>query len=109
MEDQYIIVMITTPNREVGEEVANTLLGKRLAACINMIAPINSLYTWEGKINYDEEVLLIVKSRADLFEDQLIPAVLSVHPYEVPEILALPIVMGSAGYLKWMDEATRSE
>jgi periplasmic divalent cation tolerance protein len=109
MEDQYIIVMITTPNREVGEEVANTLLGKRLAACINMIAPINSLYTWEGKINYDEEVLLIVKSRAELFEDQLIPAVLSVHPYEVPEIIALPIVMGSAGYLKWMDEATRND
>ena len=62
---------------------------------------------WEGKINRDEEVLLIVKSRAEVFESELIPAVQGVHPYEVPEIIALPIIMGSADYLGWMNEVTR--
>jgi periplasmic divalent cation tolerance protein len=107
MGDQYIIVMITTPSKEVGEEIADSLLEKKLAACVNLIAPIYSLYSWEGKLNRDEEVLLLVKSRAEVFESELIPAVQDVHPYEVPEIIALPIIMGSADYLGWMNEVTR--
>ena len=104
MDKEYIIVLITTPSKEVGEKIANTLLEKKLAACVNMMAPIFSLYTWEEEINRDDEVLLIVKSRADLFESDLIPVV---HPYDVPEIIALPILMGSANYLALIDDATR--
>jgi periplasmic divalent cation tolerance protein len=108
MDEQFIIVMVTTPSEEVGEEIASALVEKKLAACVNMISPIFSLYSWEGKINRDQEVLLIVKSRADLFEKDLIPAVQSVHPYEVPEIIALPIIKGSADYLDWMKQVTQS-
>lgn len=107
MDKEYIIVLITTPSKEVGEEIAHTLLEKKLAACVNMMAPIFSLYTWEEEINRDDEVLLIVKSRADLFESDLIPVVQDVHPYDVPEIIALPILMGSANYLAWIDDVTR--
>ena len=107
MDKEYIIVLITIPSKEVGEKIANTLLDKKLAACVNMMAPILSLYTWEEKITCDDEVLLIVKSRADLFESDLIPVVQAEHPYDVPEIIALPILMGSASYLAWIDDVTR--
>jgi periplasmic divalent cation tolerance protein len=107
MDKEYIIVLITTPSMEVGEKIAVALLEKKLAACVNMMAPIFSLYTWEEEINRDDEVLLIVKSRADLFESDLIPVVQAVHPYDIPEIIALPILMGSANYLAWIDDVTR--
>ncbi len=107
MENEYIIVLITTPNQETSDLIANTLLEKKLAACVNMVASMLSFYTWEGDTNRDEEMLLIVKSRAELFESELIPAVQAVHPYEVPEIIALPILMGSANYLAWIDDVTQ--
>lgn len=109
MNVEYIIVLITCPNKEVSEEVANALLDQKLAACVNMMTPVTSLYTWEGEINRDEEMLLIVKSRADLFEKDLIPAVKAVHPYDVPEIIALPIIMGSEDYLGWIKDVTRQD
>lgn len=107
MDKQYIIVLITTPNLEVSEKIANILLEKKLAACVNLVTPMVSLYTWEGEVNRDDEVLLIVKSRSDLFENDLIPVVQDIHPYEVPEIIALPILMGSVSYLDWIDEVTK--
>lgn len=106
MENEYIIVLITTPNQETSEMIANTLLEKKLAACVNLVGSIFSFYTWEGDIKRDEEMLLMVKSRAELFENELIPAVQAVHPYEIPEIIALPILMGSANYLAWIDDVT---
>jgi periplasmic divalent cation tolerance protein len=109
MNVEYIIVLITCPDKEVSEKVANTLLEKKLAACVNMMAPITSLYTWDGEINRDEELLLIVKSRAEFFERDLVQAVQAVHPYEVPEIIALPIIMGSPSYLAWIDGVTRQD
>ena len=107
MEQPFIVVLITVPSRETGQEIANLLLERKLAACVNIISPITSIYTWEGQARTDEEALLIVKTRRDLFEERLIPALQSVHPYEVPEIIALPILMGSRRYLDWMDEATK--
>ena len=104
MENDYIIVLITTPNQETSDAIANTLLEKKLAACVNMIS---SFYTWERHTNCDEELLLIVKSKAELFESKLVPAVQAVHPFEVPEIIALPILMGSANYLAWIDDVTQ--
>jgi periplasmic divalent cation tolerance protein len=109
MDNQYIVVFITVPTKEVGEKIANTLLDKKLAACVNLISPIHSLYIWEGSTNADEEVLLVVKTRTELFTDQLVPAVKAVHPYEVPEIIALPIVMGSSEYLEWIESVTGSQ
>lgn len=106
MENQYVIVFVTVPNTETGEMLANTLLEQKLVACVNFVSPITSFFSWQSAIERDEEILLILKSRADLFERQLIPAVKSVHPYEVPEIIALPVWKGSADYLKWIDEVT---
>lgn len=106
MEFKHIIVFITVPSEEAGRQIADMLLEKKLAACVNAISPVNSLYTWKGEIVEDEEVLLVVKARADGFEERLIPAVRAVHPYEVPEIIALPIVMGLGSYLEWIDKVT---
>ena len=106
MPEQFILVLITVPSREVGQQIASVLIEKKLAACVNTIAPVNSLFRWEGKVSDEQEVLLVVKSRASLFEDELIPAVVNEHPYEVPEIIALPVLMGSQGYLDWIAEET---
>jgi periplasmic divalent cation tolerance protein len=106
MDTRYILVVITVPSAEVGEAIAQALLDQRLAACVNRLAPVHSLYTWEGKPTRDQELLLIVKSRADLFADRLVPAVKALHPYDVPEIIALPVVMGSQDYLDWIDSVT---
>jgi periplasmic divalent cation tolerance protein len=102
MEEQPIIVFITAPSKEIGKEIASALVEGKLAACVNILGPINSIYTWEGKICDDEEVLLIAKSRSGLFEKQLIPAVSAIHPYKVPEIIALPVTMGLQSYLDWV-------
>jgi periplasmic divalent cation tolerance protein len=106
MDFKHIVVLITVPSEEIAEKITNALLVQKLAACVNIVAPIRSLYTWEDKICDDEEMLLIVKSRVELFENHLVPAVLAAHPYEVPEIIALPILMGSNNYLDWIDEST---
>jgi periplasmic divalent cation tolerance protein len=104
MKKQHIIILVTAPSQEIGELIANTLLEKKLVACVNFVTPVISLFSWQGDIEREGEVLLILKSRADLFESELIPAVEALHPYEVPEIIALPILMGSAKYLNWIDE-----
>jgi periplasmic divalent cation tolerance protein len=101
-----LVAFITVPSRDVGKKIADTLLDKKLAACVNMF-PINSLYTWEGKVQNDDELLLIVKTTTAVFESKLIPEVQAVHPYDVPEIIALPIVMGSKDYLDWIEEETQ--
>lgn len=96
---QFILVMITAPSEGTAREIAHVLLEKKLAACVNLVPSIRSLYSWGGAVNDDDEILLIVKSRAALFEDQLVPEVRKIHPYDVPEIIAVPIVMGSQSYL----------
>ena len=102
-----IVVLITAPSKEVGKQIARALLEQKLAACVNIISSIDSICTWEGKICNDEEVLLVVKSRAELFENQLVPAVQAIHPYRVPEIIALPIKMGAKSYLDWIEAVTK--
>ena len=106
MEAKYIVVMITTPDGDTARLVGEALLEKRLAACVNILPTIQSLYWWKGAIHHDDEVLLIAKTRADLFEEQVIPAVKSAHPYTTPEIIALPILMGSVDYLDWIEQET---
>ncbi len=106
MQTEYIIVLITVPSQEVGEEIAAALLGGKLAACVNILPSITSIYAWKGEVQNDREVLLVVKTRAELFHERLVPAVEALHPYEVPEIIALPVVMGSQGYLDWIAAET---
>lgn len=109
MSTDYIVVLITVPSKDVANKISDLLLEKKLAACANIVSSINSLYTWQGKMNDDEEALMIVKTRANLFEREFIDAVKSVHPYDVPEIIALPIIMGSKSYLDWIGAETKQE
>lgn len=109
MEDEFIVVLITVPSQKVGEEIALELLAKKLAACVNILPGVTSIYTWNSAVQKDQELLLVVKTRADLFHERLVPAVKAVHPYEVPEIIALPLVMGSQDYLDWIAAETTPE
>jgi periplasmic divalent cation tolerance protein len=102
--EKHVVVLIAAPSKSEGEKIANTLLEQKLAACVNIVSPVQSLYVWEGEICSEEEALLIVKTKAAVFEGKLVPAVQALHPYEVPEIIALPVIMGSERYLDWIDE-----
>lgn len=106
MKNQPIIVLITAPSQETGEQIATALLEQKLAACVNIVPQVKSLYTWQGQTCTDTEILLIVKTHAGLLEERLIPAVQAIHPYEVPEIIALPILGGLKSYLEWVDQST---
>ena len=106
MTDQPIVVLITAPSQEAARQIADALLREKLAACVNVLPAIRSYYTWKGARQEDEEVLLLVKTRAALFASRLIPAVKAVHPYELPEIIALPIQMGFEPYLTWINDET---
>ncbi len=103
---EYLVVLVTAPSVEVGQQIANAVLEQKLAACVNIVPGVSSIFFWQGQVQQDQEVLLIIKTRADLFETKLAPLVQQVHPYDVPEIIALPIVMGSKAYLDWIDETT---
>jgi periplasmic divalent cation tolerance protein len=106
MNDQAVVIFVTVPTIEVGKQIARTLVEKRLAACVNIIPTIHSIYTWEGQMEENEEALLLIKSRRELFETELIPAVRTLHPYELPEILALPVQMGLPDYMNWIEQVT---
>jgi len=102
LESTYVIVMVTTANREEAEKIACHLLDEKLIACANILGPVSSLFWWAGKIDRAEEHILLMKSRLALFE-KLSEKVKFLHSYEVPEILALPIVKGSHDYMKWLE------
>jgi len=101
----YMVVFITTSSYEEARKVADALVSQRKAACVNIVPRVNSLFRWKGKIEDAEESLLVVKTRAKLFPE-VVTAVKGIHSYEVPEIIALPIVEGNPDYLKWLEEET---
>ncbi len=103
-QSSAIVVLVTAPSQEVARQLAKTLLDKKIIACANLF-PVSSLYRWEGKICEDDEICLVLKTKADLFHSELVPAIQAIHPYQVPEIIALPLTMGAASYLAWIDES----
>ncbi len=103
----YIQVFTTTDKKEDADKIAKEVVEKRLAACAQVIGPITSTYWWNEKIERAEEWLCFLKSRNDLYEE-LERTIAGVHPYEVPEILAVPIVAGIQSYLEWLDKELRS-
>ena len=100
----YLIVLMTAPNREEAEKIVHALLDEKLIACANIIDPVSSFFWWQGKIESEKEVLVIMKTHERLFE-KLQKRVTTLHSYDVPEILALPVVAGSQSYLDWMKDA----
>lgn len=101
----YITVFVTVPSMEVGKKIAGALLEDRLAACVNIHREITSMYWWKEKIQEEPESLLIIKTKLALFE-ALEKKVKENHPYEVPEVIALPIVTGSKPYIQWLCDET---
>lgn len=101
--NNFFVVYVTVGSPAEGERLANALVEERLAACVNRVGPVRSVYRWEGKLEQSEEELLIIKTKKDLFE-RLKIRVKELHSYSVPEIIALPIIEGNESYLKWLDE-----
>lgn len=102
---EHCIVLVTCPDRATGAKIAGALVEENLAACANLVDGITSIYRWQGKVEQDAEVLLIIKTRGALF-DELAQRVTALHPYEVPEVIACDITAGNANYLKWIIEET---
>ncbi len=103
--NKEIIVFITAPNEDEAAGIARSLVEARLAACVNIVKNIRSIYAWQGNIEDASETLMIAKTQNTLF-DALSAKVRELHSYDVPEIIALPIVDGSEDYLKWLREST---
>jgi periplasmic divalent cation tolerance protein len=98
-----IVVLITAPSEEEALKIATALVDEKLAACVNIVPGLRSIYRWEGKLCDEREVLLIAKTKSSVF-GKLQERVRSLHPYTTPEIIAIPVTAGFEGYLKWVDE-----
>ncbi len=103
-----IVVLSTCSSAEEASKIADVLVGERLAACVSILPRIVSVYRWQGAVEKAEEWLLVIKSRRPLFE-QLRTVLAAHHSYEVPEILALPVVDGAESYLNWLSQETGGE
>ena len=101
-----LLVFTTLPNADKAAEVARALVEERLAACANLLPAVRSIYRWEGKIHDENEVLVLFKTRAETVE-RLKARILELHPYEVPEILCVPVESGYQAYLDWLSAQTR--
>jgi len=99
--DEVRVVLVTAPSVEVGAAIARALLEERRIACANLVPGIRSLYRWKGRIEDDSEVLLVLKTQASCC-DAVAARVKDLHPYELPEVIALPVTEGSRAYLDWV-------
>ncbi len=106
MESGVVVVLVTAP-RGKGKEIARSILEKRLAACVN-VGSVESLYWWKGSIEEDKEDLLVIKTSVSRLEE-LVEEIKRVHPYEVPEILALPVVACLGEYCDWVRKETSQQ
>jgi periplasmic divalent cation tolerance protein len=100
-----LIVFVTVPDPDVGARIGRTLVEERLAACVNVLPGLRSIYLWKDAVADEAEALCLIKTRPALF-DRLEARLRELHPYDVPEILALKPVLGNADYLRWLTEAT---
>jgi periplasmic divalent cation tolerance protein len=105
-EPAYIVLFTTASNSEEAHKIAKVLLSQRKAACVNIVSGISSLFWWQDKLDSSQESLLIVKTKASLL-NQIVTLVKEIHSYEVPEIIALPIIGGNQDYLEWIDKEVK--
>jgi periplasmic divalent cation tolerance protein len=103
--DDTVIVLTNLPNRESAMRLAGALLEKRIAACINVLAECTSVYRWKGAVENAREVPVLIKTRAARYAE-VEAAIRGLHPYELPEIIAVPVVRGFEDYLRWVADET---
>jgi periplasmic divalent cation tolerance protein len=101
-----LLVLTNLPDRAVAERIADTLIGEQLAACVNILAPCRSVYRWNGAVQHDEEHPMLIKTTAERYP-ALEQALRAAHPYELPEIIAVPIERGLPAYLAWVAGETK--
>jgi periplasmic divalent cation tolerance protein len=101
----FVVVFMTAPDADVAGRIANALVNENLVACVNILPGLRSIYRWQGKLCDEPEVLCLMKTRLDLFP-ALRDRITALHPYQVPEIIALPLVAGSTPYLDWIRSLT---
>jgi periplasmic divalent cation tolerance protein len=105
--NEYLFVISTVPTREEGGQIARKIVEERLAACVSVSSAVQSFYWWEERISVDQEYILFIKTKTSLFP-KLEERIKSLHSYEVPEIIALPIHAGSKDYLDWIRSNTKT-
>ena len=105
MESTKLLVITNLPDRAVAEQLADTLIGQQLAACVNILAPCRSVYRWKGAVQHDEEHPMLIKTTTERYA-ALERAIRAGHPYELPEIIAVPIERGLPAYLEWVAAET---
>lgn len=105
MESQPLVVYCTCPDQAVAERIAETVVDERLAACANIVPGLISIYRWQGQVRRDSELLLMIKTRGVVYA-LLEARIRELHPYQVPEIVALPIQVGAVDYLGWIADNT---
>jgi periplasmic divalent cation tolerance protein len=103
-----LVVFSTFPDPDKAAEVARTLVSEQLAACVNLVGPVRSIYRWNGEISDDKETLAVIKTTTERFE-AMKARLVGLHPYEVAEVIALPVDGGHAPYLAWVADSTASE
>ena len=103
--DDFIVVLVTVPDQDLAVALARTLVEEKLIACVNILPGVRSIYAWQGKVCDDSELLCVLKTRRALFE-AVRARVTALHPYQVPEIVALPLVEGNPPYLAWLEKET---
>jgi periplasmic divalent cation tolerance protein len=101
------LVYCTCPDAATGQRIADALVGERLAACVNLLPGVTSVYRWQGQVEQASEILLLIKTTADRFE-ALSARVLELHPYELPEVIAVEVRAGLPAYLDWVAAQTRA-
>lgn len=104
-ESDTLLVLTTLPDRDTAVKLAQRLVQSRLAACVNILSGCTSVYRWKGTIEQADEVPVLIKTRAARY-DELEAAIRGLHPYEVPEVIAVPLVRGLSDYLEWVAEET---
>lgn len=105
MNANLIMVFITAKDMPEAKAISDGLVNGNLAACVNIVESVTSIFKWEGKVSSNSEVLCIAKSRAELFTD-IEKKVKEIHSYEVPEIIAVPVIAGSKDYMEWVENST---
>ena len=106
--ENVLIVFVTVSSQEEGERIGSSLVESKLAACVNVLPQVSSIFSWQGKIEKDGEIMLLIKTTSERMDD-LAAKIKEMHSYDVPEILAVPVFAGSRDYIDWVHQETNSK